>query len=49
MSDKFAIVICHTISSFEINEEKGEGESPSAGTTEPQKARSEQGERIDVL
>ena len=41
MSDKFAIVICHTINSLEINEGKGEGESPPAGATEPQNPRSE--------
>ena len=41
MSDKFTIVICHTISSLEVNEGKEEGESPLAGTTERQKARSE--------
>ena len=43
MSDKFAMVICHsnkphTISSSELNEGKAEGESCPAGTTEPQKS-----------
>ena len=41
MTDKFDKVICHTISSLEINEGKGESESPPAGTTEPQEAWSE--------
>ena len=41
MSDKFAIVICHTISSFEINEEELEGKSPPVSTMEPQKAQCE--------
>ena len=41
MSDKFAIVVCYTINNLEINEGKGESESPPAGGTEPQKARCE--------
>ena len=37
MSDKFAIVFCHTIKILEINEGKG-GESPPAGGTGPPKS-----------
>ena len=39
MTDKFAIVIGHTISSLEINEGKGGEQITPAGTTVPQKAR----------
>ena len=41
MSDKFAIVICYTINNLEINQWKGESESPPAGGTESQKAQCE--------
>ena len=36
-SDNFAIVICHTISSLEVNEGKGEGESPPSVLWSPKK------------
>ena len=41
MIDKFAIVICHTISILEINEGKGKGESPPAVLRSPKKRGSE--------
>ena len=41
MIDKFAIVICHAISSLEINEGKGEGESPPPILRNPQNPGSE--------
>ena len=43
MIDKLAIVICHTISSLEVNEGKGVGESPPPVLRSPKKPGSEYG------